>query len=89
MKILHRENLKTIKVFVLSIYSLQYMDLLYRKFETYIPRKETARPRFQFLHSFICERFIYSHDLSSADQPWEYINRSQMHECGKLRDKTL
>ncbi len=32
---------------------------------TYIPRNETARPRSQFLHSCICEQFIYSQDRSS------------------------
>jgi hypothetical protein len=37
------------------------------KFETYIPRNETVRPRSQFLHSCTCERFIYSHDRCSAD----------------------
>jgi hypothetical protein len=30
-----------------------------------IPRKETARPQSQFLHSYICERIIYSHDRSA------------------------
>ncbi len=40
-------------------------NTLYRKFETNIPRNETARPRSQFLHSCICERFIYSHDQSA------------------------
>ncbi len=34
-------------------------------FETNIPRNETARPRSQFLHSWICERFIYYHDRSA------------------------
>ena len=38
---------------------------LYRKFETNIPRNETARPRPQFLHPCICERFINSHDRSA------------------------
>ncbi len=55
---------------------------MYWKFKTYIPRNETARPCYQFLHSCICERFIYSNDWSSADRSWEYINRSQIHECG-------
>jgi len=36
---------------------------LFRKFETYIPRNETARPRSQFLYSCFCERFIYSHSV--------------------------
>ncbi len=31
---------------------------LYRNFETNIPRNKTARPRSEFLHSCICERFI-------------------------------
>jgi hypothetical protein len=37
----------------------------------------------------ICERFIYFQDRSAyssagkyVDQSWEYINRSQTHECG-------
>ncbi len=53
----------------------------------YIPR--IGWPRSQFLHSCICERFIYSQDWSAhlvaakwADQSWEYINRSEIHECG-------
>ncbi len=37
----------------------------YRKLETNIPRNETMRPRSQFPHSCICERFIYSHDRST------------------------
>jgi hypothetical protein len=37
----------------------------------------------------VCERFIYSQDRSTyfpaaekADPSWEFINRSQTHECG-------
>ncbi len=37
----------------------------------------------------VCERFIHSQDRSTyfpaaeyADRSWEYINRSQTHECG-------
>jgi hypothetical protein len=37
----------------------------YRKFETNIPRKGTARLQSQFLHSCFCERFIYSSDRSA------------------------
>ncbi len=43
----------------------------------------------QFLHSYVCERFIYFQDQSAysalgkyVDRYWEYINRSQTHECG-------
>ncbi len=57
---------------------------LYRKSDLCIPRNETARPRFQFLHSCVCEQFIYSQVQSAylaaakqADRSWEYI-----HECG-------
>ncbi len=35
------------------------------KFETNIPRNETERTRSEFLHSCICEWFIYSHDRSA------------------------
>jgi hypothetical protein len=53
-------------------------NALYRKFETNIPRNETARPRSQFLHSCICARFIYSHDRSanSIQQNWQRWMRS-------------
>ncbi len=47
-----------------------------------------ARPQSQFLHSCICQRFIYSQDLSTyfpaaelADRSWKYINLSQIYEC--------
>ncbi len=53
------------------------------------PRKGIARPQSQFPHSCVCERFMYSHDRSAysttgkyVDRSWEYINRSQTHECG-------
>ncbi len=43
----------------------------------------------QFLHSYLCERFIYIQDRSAysaagkyVDQSWEYINCSQTHEFG-------
>ncbi len=42
----------------------------------------------QFLHSYICERFIHFQDRSAysaagkyVDRSWEYINHSQTHEC--------
>jgi hypothetical protein len=61
-----------------------YHPTLYRKSDLCIPRNETARPRSQFLHSCICERFKYSQYRSAylAEAIWEYINRSQIHECG-------
>ncbi len=57
----------------------------YQKSEICIPRNET---RSQFLHSCVCERFIYSKDLSAylaADRSWEYISRSQLYEWGNWR----
>ncbi len=41
-----------------------YWGVLQRKFETNVPRNETAQPRSQLLHSCICELFIYSHQQS-------------------------
>ncbi len=48
---------------------------LYRKFETYIPRNETVRHLFQFPHSCILERFIYSHDWSHLKSLFSFIVR--------------
>ncbi len=43
--------------------------------------------QFQFLRSYICERFIYFQDRSACsaagkyvDQSWEKINRAQAYE---------
>ncbi len=59
------------------------------KLETNIPRKGFTGPQSQFPHSFVCERFIYSHDRSASfccrkyvDRSRDYKNRSQTHECG-------
>ncbi len=40
---------------------LQCKDSIYRKFETYIPRKGIGRPLSQFPHSCVCERLIHSY----------------------------
>ncbi len=52
-------------------------------------QKGIAQPQSQFPHSCVCKQFIYSHDRSAysssgkyVDRSWEYINRSQTHECG-------
>ncbi len=67
---------------------------LHRKLETntVFPEMKLLRPRSQFLHPCICEWFIYTHDRSAympaakfEDQSWEYINRSQKHECGNWK----
>ncbi len=49
----------------LELFKFLRTSTLYRKFETTIPRNETAWPRSQSVHSCICERFIYSHDQSA------------------------
>jgi hypothetical protein len=56
-----------------------------RQAKTDIPRKGIVRPQSQFPHSCVCERFIYSHDLSAysaarkyVDRSCEYINRSNV-----------
>ncbi len=54
------------------------------KFDLCSPRKESVHPQSQSPHSCLCEQFIYSHlfpAAEKADRPWEYINRSQKHEC--------
>ncbi len=51
---------------------------------------ENSTASAQFPHSCVCERFIYSQDRSTyifppaekAGPSWEYIIRSQTHECG-------
>jgi hypothetical protein len=58
------------------------------KNETVISKTELLCSVSQFLHSYICERFIYFQDWSAysaarkyVDRSWEYINHSQTHEC--------
>ncbi len=76
--------------FLFIILWLQYTaKTQYRKFKTNVPRKGTARPQSQFLHSCFCKRFIYYHDRSAysaagknVDRSWEYINPSQTLEYG-------
>jgi hypothetical protein len=59
-----------------------------RKIRFMYSQKLNYRPRSEFPHSCICERFIYYNDWSAyfaaaklADRSREYINRSQIHEC--------
>ncbi len=69
--------------------SYPWHTALYHESDLCISRNETVRPHSQFLHSCICERFTYSQDRSAyltaakkADRSWEYINFSQIHQCG-------
>ncbi len=55
---------------------------------TNIPRNETARVLFPISTLMILWAIIYSHEWSATAiqqnrraQSWEYINRSQIHEC--------
>ncbi len=61
-----------------------------QKWNCYFQNRITVQCSFfQFLHSYICERFIYFQDRSAysaagkyVDRSLEYINRSQTHEFG-------
>jgi hypothetical protein len=72
-----------------SVFSYLYC-ILYRKFERNIPRNGTARPCSQFLHSCICERFIYSHDRSAnaiqQNRQTMVICKSLTHRKKKVRE---
>ncbi len=48
----------------------------YRTLEKSIPRKETARPQSQFLHSYICERSVYLFGCSKIFRPIVGIYKS-------------
>jgi hypothetical protein len=43
-----------------SVKAAGFESTLYRNSDICIPRNETARPHSHFLHSCICEQFIYS-----------------------------
>ncbi len=72
-----------------TYFSETYQRALYRKSDLCIPRNETSRPRSHFLHSGICERFIYSQDQSAyfASAKLAIMGKYtslQIHECGNL-----
>jgi hypothetical protein len=62
---------------------------LQQKSHLCIPFMETVWAQSQFPHSCVCERFIHTFPglvhifpaAEEADRVWEYINRSQTHEC--------
>ncbi len=65
-----------------------------RSYIQIFPKKKLRgnNPKFQYPHSWVCERFIYiySQDRSAysaagkyVDRSWEYVIGSQTHECGK------
>ncbi len=81
-----------LQVGAISFCKHRYNNSLYWKSNWCIPRNETARPCSQFLHSCICERFIYFQDRSvflvsakSADRSWHvYIAHRYMNvEIGR------
>ncbi len=57
------------------------------KFEANIPRKGISGPQSQFSDSCVCERIIIPRWSCRfcwrkyVDRSWEYVNRSQTHEC--------
>ncbi len=62
----------------------------YQNFETNVPRKGISGSQSQFPHSCMCLWAIYIFPRSVClfcrrkyvDRSWNYINRSQTHECG-------
>ncbi len=69
--------------------SCDYHPLTATKIPFMYSQKRIAGPQFQFPHLWACERYTYSQDQSTyfpaaeyADRFWEYVNRSQTHECG-------
>ncbi len=67
----------------LSHYLCSLWRTLYRKSYLCIPRNEIARPHSQFLHSWYSQDWsAYLAATKRADQSWEYVNHSQIHECG-------
>ncbi len=76
-------------VTLLSPCLILQLPTLQRKSHLCIPFLGIGRPQSHFPHSCACVRIIYSQNRSTyflaaekADQLWEYINRSQKHECG-------
>jgi hypothetical protein len=75
---------------ILRCFQIRILEsALQRQFRLYIPFLGIARPQPQFLHSCVCERFdIFPGSVhifpqaETAAPSWEYIIRSQTHECG-------
>ncbi len=61
-------------IVVLLVCTVLHSYALQRRCHIYIPFLGIARPQPQFPHSSVFERY--------AGRSWEYINRSQAHECG-------
>jgi hypothetical protein len=68
---------------------MEFTAALQRKSHLCVPRKGIARPQSQFSHLCVYDRFIYDQNRSTyfptaafADRSWQYMNRSQTHECG-------
>ncbi len=57
-----------IKLLALSSVHSLHCKCTVPKFKTNISSNETARPRSQFLHSCIWDRFLYSHDRSAKEK---------------------
>jgi hypothetical protein len=65
MRVTGRVFFVLLRIFAVGLYYAYTAKTPYQKFETNIPRHETARPRSQFPHSCNYERFIYFHDRST------------------------
>jgi hypothetical protein len=76
----------SLKMFLIFPTNIALRSALHENPILCIPKKGIAWSQSQFPHSFVCERFIYQSTYipaaEQADRLWEYINRSQTHECG-------
>ncbi len=59
---------------------------LQRKSRLWIPFLGIARPQFQFLHSCVCERFLYSQDRSTYLVAEKYVDRPILEIYKSLTD---
>jgi hypothetical protein len=73
-----RWNKRDIGRFGLKIFK-NYWCTLQRRSDLCIPSNETARPRSQFPHSCICERWIDSHDRSSY-----FLQQNRRTDCENI-----
>jgi hypothetical protein len=65
--------------------ALHCKDTIPKIRKKYSQKWNCAALRSRFLHSCICERFLYIPKIGMQNRctdPWEKINRSQIHKCG-------
>jgi hypothetical protein len=77
---------KTFHKCIIHFFSYCTAKTKYRNFETNIPRKGVSVPISTFMRLWVIYKFPRSVCLfcwrKYVDRSWDYINRSQTHECG-------